>query len=56
MPINLTSIDIPAHDVGTLAVETAMRLLDGRRVEYTRLLAPSLVERDSCREISTSHR
>jgi DNA-binding LacI/PurR family transcriptional regulator len=56
MPIHLTSIDIPAHDVGTLAVETAMRLLDGRRVEYTRLLAPSLVERDSCREISTSHR
>ncbi|MEU8664423.1 LacI family DNA-binding transcriptional regulator [Actinoplanes philippinensis] len=56
MPIQLTSIDIPAHDVGTLAVETAMRLLDGRRVEYTRLLAPSLVERDSCREISTSHR
>ncbi|MFC4071078.1 LacI family DNA-binding transcriptional regulator [Actinoplanes subglobosus] len=56
MPIHLTSIDIPAHDVGTLAVETAMRLLDGRRVEYTRLLAPSLVERDSCREISPSHR
>ncbi|MEU4626670.1 LacI family DNA-binding transcriptional regulator [Actinoplanes sp. NPDC023801] len=56
MPISLTSIDIPAHDVGTLAVETAMRLLDGRRVEYTRLLAPGLVERDSCGEISTSHR
>ncbi|WP_229075545.1 LacI family DNA-binding transcriptional regulator [Actinoplanes sp. DH11] len=56
MPVTLTSIDIPAHDVGTLAVETAMRLLDGRRVEYTRLLAPSLVERGSCREISPSHR
>ncbi|SDT44362.1 LacI family DNA-binding transcriptional regulator [Actinoplanes derwentensis] len=56
MPVALTSIDIPAHDVGTLAVETAMRLLDGRSVEYTRLLAPSLVERDSCREISASHR
>ncbi|GAA0460874.1 LacI family transcriptional regulator [Actinoplanes capillaceus] len=56
MPVNLTSIDIPAHDVGTLAVETVMRLLDGRRVEYTRLLEPSLVERDSCREISASHR
>ncbi|WP_045746229.1 LacI family DNA-binding transcriptional regulator [Actinoplanes rectilineatus] len=56
MPVKLTSIDIPAHDVGTLAVETVMRLLDGRRVEYTRLLAPELVERDSCREISPTHR
>ncbi|MEV0902096.1 LacI family DNA-binding transcriptional regulator [Actinoplanes sp. NPDC049802] len=56
MPVHLTSIDIPAHDVGTLAVETVIRLLDGRRVEYTRLLAPSLVERESCREISSSHR
>jgi DNA-binding LacI/PurR family transcriptional regulator len=56
MPVDLTSIDIPAHDVGTLAVETAMRLLDNHRVEYTRLLAPSLVERNSCKEISPSHR
>lgn len=56
MPVNLTSIDIPAHDVGTLAVETAMRLLDNRRVDFTRLLEPSLVERASCREISPSHR
>ncbi|SNS68749.1 LacI family DNA-binding transcriptional regulator [Actinoplanes regularis] len=56
MPVNLTSIDIPAHDVGTLAVETAMRLLDNRRVDFTRLLEPSLVERDSCREIGPSHR
>ena len=56
MPVDLTSIDIPAHDVGTMAVETAMRLLDGRRVEYTRLLEPRLAERDSCREISPSHR
>ncbi|GAA2702920.1 MULTISPECIES: LacI family DNA-binding transcriptional regulator [Actinoplanes] len=56
MPVNLTSIDIPAHDVGTLAVETAMRLLDGRRVEFTRLLEPGLVERSSCREIPPSHR
>jgi DNA-binding LacI/PurR family transcriptional regulator len=56
MPVNLTSIDIPAHDVGTIAVETAMRLLDNRRVDFTRLLEPGLVERDSCREISPSHR
>ncbi|BCY07565.1 LacI family DNA-binding transcriptional regulator [Actinoplanes sp. L3-i22] len=56
MPVNLTSIDIPAHDVGTIAVETAMRLLDNRPVDFTRLLEPSLVERASCREISPSHR
>jgi DNA-binding LacI/PurR family transcriptional regulator len=48
MPIPLTSIDIPAHDVGGLAVETAMKLLDGRHTDPVRLLAPTLVERESC--------
>ena len=48
LPVRLTSADIPAHDVGTLAVETAMNLLDGRRTPQTRLLAPTIVERDSC--------
>jgi DNA-binding LacI/PurR family transcriptional regulator len=48
LPVRLTSADIPAHDVGTLAVETAMHLLDGRRTPQTRLLAPTIVERDSC--------
>jgi DNA-binding LacI/PurR family transcriptional regulator len=48
MPIPLTSIDIPAHDVGGLAVETAMKLLDGRHTDPVRLLPPTLVERDSC--------
>ena len=48
MPMPLTSIDIPAHDVGGLAVETAMRLLDGRHTDPVRLLPPTLVERDSC--------
>ena len=38
----------PAHDVGTLAVETAMNLLDGRRTPGIRLLPPTIVERDSC--------
>ena len=33
MPVPLTSADIPAHDVGALAVETAMGLLDGRSIE-----------------------
>jgi len=47
MPIPLTSVDIPSHDVGGLAVETAMKLLDGRHTELIRLLPPTLVERDS---------
>jgi DNA-binding LacI/PurR family transcriptional regulator len=48
LPVRLTAIELPAHDVGTLAVETAMSLLDGRRTPGPRLLSPSLVERDSC--------
>ncbi|GAB2625635.1 LacI family transcriptional regulator [Paractinoplanes abujensis] len=47
MPLPLTSVDIPAHDVGGLAVETAMKLLDGRPTELVRLLPPTLVERGS---------
>jgi len=47
MPLPLTSVDIPAHDVGGLAVATAMKLLDGRPTEKVRLLPPTLVERDS---------
>jgi DNA-binding LacI/PurR family transcriptional regulator len=48
LPVRLTSADIPAHEVGTLAVETAMTLLDGRRTPGVRLLPPTIVERDSC--------
>jgi DNA-binding LacI/PurR family transcriptional regulator len=48
MPVHLTSVDIPAHDVGTLAVETAMNLLAGRAAAGTTLLPPTLVERNSC--------
>jgi DNA-binding LacI/PurR family transcriptional regulator len=48
MPFPLTSVDIPAHDVGGLAVETAMKLLAGRSTEPIRLLPPTLVERESC--------
>ncbi|MGX6603374.1 LacI family DNA-binding transcriptional regulator [Micromonosporaceae bacterium Da 78-11] len=48
MPFPLTSVDIPAHHVGTLAVETAMGLLDGRPTDPVRLLPPTLVERESC--------
>ncbi|MBU2664202.1 LacI family transcriptional regulator [Actinoplanes bogorensis] len=49
MPLPLTSVDIPAHDVGALAVETAMKLLDGRHTEPVRLLPPTLVARESVR-------
>jgi DNA-binding LacI/PurR family transcriptional regulator len=48
MPVRLTSVDIPAHEIGTLAVETAMNLLQGRAAAGTTLLPPNLVERDSC--------
>jgi DNA-binding LacI/PurR family transcriptional regulator len=48
MPSPLTSVDIPSHEVGGLAVETAMKLLDGRTTEPVRLLPPTLVERESC--------
>jgi DNA-binding LacI/PurR family transcriptional regulator len=47
-PVRLTSADIPAHDVGTLAVRTAMNLLAGRRSPGVRLLPPTITERDSC--------
>jgi DNA-binding LacI/PurR family transcriptional regulator len=48
LPVRLTSVDIPAHEVGALAVEMVMHLLDGRHRAQTRLLAPTLTERDSC--------
>lgn len=48
MPVALTSIDIPAHEVGSLAVEMVMKLLDGPRRAQARLLSPTLTERDSC--------
>lgn len=48
LPVRLTSVDIPSHEVGALAVEMVMHLLDGRHGAQTRLLAPTLTERDSC--------
>ncbi len=44
----LTSVDIPAEQVGSLAVEMLMGLLAGRTGAETRLLAPVLTERGSC--------
>lgn len=48
LPVQLTSVDIPTHDVGGLAVRMAMDMLDGRAGPEVRLLPPTLVERDSC--------
>jgi DNA-binding LacI/PurR family transcriptional regulator len=56
LPVRLTSVDIPAHEVGTLAVEMVMHLLDGRHGAQTRLLAPTLTERDSCAKPRTADR
>jgi DNA-binding LacI/PurR family transcriptional regulator len=48
LPIRMTSVDIPGHQLGALAVERVMSLLRGERGAETRLLAPTLAERDSC--------
>jgi DNA-binding LacI/PurR family transcriptional regulator len=56
LPLRLTTAEIPAQEVGTMAVELAMRHLDpeggrrgGRRPEpECRLLPPAIVEGDSC--------
>lgn len=49
LPVSLTTAEIPAHEVGTLAVTMAMRLLDSpvRTGPETRLLPPVIVSRDS---------
>ncbi len=48
LPVRMTSLDIPAGELGALAVEMVVHLLDGRHGAQTRLLAPTLTERDSC--------
>jgi DNA-binding LacI/PurR family transcriptional regulator len=48
LPVRVTSIDIPAPQLGALAVEMVMQLLDGSHGVQTRLLAPVLTEGDSC--------
>jgi DNA-binding LacI/PurR family transcriptional regulator len=47
-PVRLSSIDVPGHPLGAIAVEMVMDQLAGRREPETRLLAPKLTERDSC--------
>jgi len=46
-PVPLTSISIPAEEVGAIAVETLMRGLAGEHPPEVRLLAPHLTERGS---------
>jgi DNA-binding LacI/PurR family transcriptional regulator len=48
LPVRMTSIDVPAAQLGALAVEMVMHLLNGRHGVQTRLLAPTVTERDSC--------
>jgi DNA-binding LacI/PurR family transcriptional regulator len=47
-PVRPSSIDVPGHALGTIAVEMVMNQLSGQRDPETRLLAPKLTERDSC--------
>jgi DNA-binding LacI/PurR family transcriptional regulator len=56
LPVRMTSIDIPAQELGALAVEMVADLLRGRRGVQTRLLAPTLTERDSCADVSHPNR
>jgi DNA-binding LacI/PurR family transcriptional regulator len=44
-PLPLTSVDIPAHVIGRVAVEMAMARVAGEQPAETRLLAPVLTER-----------
>ncbi|MFC8191789.1 LacI family DNA-binding transcriptional regulator [Cellulomonas sp. NPDC057328] len=46
-PLPLTSVDIPAHTIGKVAVEMAMARVEADEPAETRLLAPVLVERAS---------
>ncbi|MGV8977706.1 MAG: LacI family DNA-binding transcriptional regulator [Cellulomonas sp.] len=49
-PLPLTSVDIPAHVIGRVAVEMAMARVEGEQPAETRLLTPVLTER-----LSTAH-
>ncbi|PVU83661.1 LacI family transcriptional regulator [Cellulomonas sp. WB94] len=46
-PLPLTSVDIPAHVIGRVAVEMAMARVEGEQPAETRLLLPVLTERQS---------
>ncbi|HEX5331599.1 MAG TPA: LacI family DNA-binding transcriptional regulator [Cellulomonas sp.] len=46
-PLPLTSVDIPAHAIGRVAVEMAMARVEAEQPAETRLLLPVLTERQS---------
>ena len=46
-PVPLTSISVPADEVGTIAVEMLMSALRGKQSSEVRLLAPHLTDRGS---------
>jgi len=43
----VTSVDIPAHALGRVAVEMAIARVEGEQAAETRLLTPNLTERQS---------
>jgi DNA-binding LacI/PurR family transcriptional regulator len=45
--VPLTSVDIPAHAIGRVAVEMAIARVEGEQAAETRLLTPNLTERQS---------
>jgi DNA-binding LacI/PurR family transcriptional regulator len=47
-PVRLTSIDIPAAEVGAIAVQMVMQRMQHDGEPEIRLVAPRLTERDSC--------
>lgn len=49
--VAFTNIGLPAHQVGEIAVEMALRHLAGATAVETRLLSPLLTERDSTRHV-----
>ena len=49
--VAFTNVGLPANAVGEIAVEMALRHLDGATAVETRLLAPVMTERDSTRHL-----
>ena len=50
--VAMSSISIPAYEIGSAAVDLAMDQIAGRRAPETRLLAPALTERGSCCDVA----
>lgn len=54
-PVPLTSIAIPADEVGTIAVQTLIRRMEGEQPSGTRLLTPHLTDRGSTLTAARTH-